>query len=118
MFTEYRAKEEIDRVLGKRSEVTYQDVNELKYCSAIFKEALRLFPPIPNINRRTNEELTINGYKIPNYTFLVVRQYFFILFLILWPIKYNNKIIFLRYFLILDGNICKRSSGEVFQECL
>ena len=40
-----RAREEVDRVLGARTEITCQDVNELKYCSSIFKESLRLFPP-------------------------------------------------------------------------
>lgn len=60
-----KAREEIDRVLGERTEVTFQDVAELKYCSAIFKEALRLFPPAPQVNRRVPEEIDINGIKIP-----------------------------------------------------
>lgn len=67
-----KAREEIDRVLGERSEVTYQDVNDLKYCSAIFKEALRLFPPVTILQRITNEEIEINGYKIPTDTPLSV----------------------------------------------
>ena len=37
-----RAREEVDRVIGDKNEVTYQDINNLKYCSYIFKEALRL----------------------------------------------------------------------------
>ena len=60
-----KAREEIDRVLGERTEVTYQDVAELKYCSAIFKEALRLYPPAPQVNRRVPEDININGITIP-----------------------------------------------------
>ena len=60
-----KAREEIDRVLGERTEVTFQDVNDLKYCSAIFKEALRLYPPAPQVNRRVPEEINVNGIIIP-----------------------------------------------------
>lgn len=67
-----KAREEIDRVLGERTEVNFQDVNELKYCSAIFKEALRLFPPVTILQRVTNEEMVVNNYKIPKNTFLSV----------------------------------------------
>ena len=42
-----KAREEIDRVLGERTEITYQDTVDLKYIRAIFKEALRLYPPAP-----------------------------------------------------------------------
>ena len=63
-----KAREEIDRVLGERTEVTFQDVAELKYCSAIFKEALRLYPPAPQVNRIVPEEIVINGLTIPKDT--------------------------------------------------
>ena len=63
-----KAREEIDRVLGERTELTFQDVGELKYCSAIFKEALRLYPPAPGLNRCTPEEIEINGLVIPKDT--------------------------------------------------
>ena len=66
------AREEVDRVLGEREEVTYQDFTDLKYCSAIFKEALRLFPPAPVVSRQIIEPMTIQGYKIPGNTQLFV----------------------------------------------
>lgn len=71
-----KAREEVDRVLGKRNEVTFNDINELKYCLAIFKEALRLFPPIVNVIRENQENMIINGYVIPKKTFIVVRYIF------------------------------------------
>lgn len=67
-----RAREEIDRVLGERTEVTFQDVAELKYCSAIFKEALRLWPPAGNLSRFLTEKIYINQYEIPENTNIMV----------------------------------------------
>jgi cholesterol 24(S)-hydroxylase len=63
-----KAREEIDRVIGEKNEITYQDAIDLKYCSAIFKETLRLYPPAPILGRETQDEMNINGYYIPNYT--------------------------------------------------
>jgi cytochrome P450 len=67
-----KAREEIDRVLGERNEITYQDAVDLKYCNCIFKETLRLFPPVTMISREPTEDFFINEYKIPKGTFLVV----------------------------------------------
>lgn len=72
----HKAREEIDRVLGERTEVTYQDVNDLKYCSAIFKESLRLYPPAPQVFRITPEEVKIGEYLIPKDTPLWVNWIF------------------------------------------
>jgi cholesterol 24(S)-hydroxylase len=67
-----KAREEIDRVLGTRRTVTFQDVSELKYCSAIFKETLRLFPPVPLISRKSNKKFHINGVEIPKNSLIFV----------------------------------------------
>lgn len=40
VFVNIRVREEVDRVLGQRTEITHQDMNDLKYCSAVFKEAM------------------------------------------------------------------------------
>ncbi len=63
-----KAREEIDRVLGERTEISFQDAVNLKYCNCIFKEALRLYPPAPGIMRHSTEEMTIDGYNIPTGT--------------------------------------------------
>jgi hypothetical protein len=39
-----RAKREIASVLGDRREITYDDLAKLEYTTAIFKEALRMWP--------------------------------------------------------------------------
>ena len=69
-----RAREEIDRVLGSRTEITHQDISELKYCSGIFKEALRMYPPSPSVARESTEEIEISGFKIPANTSLMVKK--------------------------------------------
>lgn len=60
-----KARAEIDQVLGERTEVTFQDVADLKYCSAIFKETLRLYPPAPIVDRCLSETLNVDGYDVP-----------------------------------------------------
>ena len=70
-----KAREEVDRVLGERTDMNYQDVNDLKYCSAIFKEALRLYPPAPLVTRQIKESITIKGIKIPSETQLFVSSF-------------------------------------------
>lgn len=72
-----KARHEIDRVLGERTEVTFKDFSDLKYCAAIFKEALRLYPPLPQVFRFTPEEITIRGFRVPKNSSLWVEQIFF-----------------------------------------
>lgn len=84
-----KAREEVDRVLGKRNEVTFNDINELKYCLAIFKEALRLFPPIVNVIRENQENMIINGYVIPKKTFIVVRYFLTFIYFICFNLISN-----------------------------
>jgi cholesterol 24(S)-hydroxylase len=67
-----KAREEIDQILGERIEITYQDAIDLKYCSSIFKEALRMYPPAPAINRYILDEMNINGIRVPANTSLNV----------------------------------------------
>ncbi len=69
------ARQEVDRILGDKSEVTYQDASDLKYCSAIFKESLRMYPPVANLLRVTTKEMNINGLKIYPDTIMTVKIY-------------------------------------------
>lgn len=101
-----KAREEIDRVLGQRTEVTYQDVSELKYCMAIFKEALRLYPPAPSIGRQIKDDMTINGYHLPAETSVFVRKTKLLL--------YKKKVNFLNSNLLSDLDICKWKIRKVF----
>jgi cholesterol 24(S)-hydroxylase len=67
-----KAREEIDRVLGERTFITYQDTVDLKYCSSIFKESLRLYPAVPFIDRHSLEPMNINGLIVPAHSSFAV----------------------------------------------
>lgn len=70
-----RALDEINQVVGERTEIKYQDIANLKYCSSIFKEALRLFTPVVILDRITLDDMEIDGYKIPKTSFIGVIKY-------------------------------------------
>jgi cytochrome P450 len=62
----------VDRVLGERTEITYADIGELKYCSSVFKETLRLWPPGPIIDRLTTKPTRMGNYDVPENTWVFV----------------------------------------------
>jgi cholesterol 24(S)-hydroxylase len=72
-----KAREEVDRIIGEKNEITYQNAIDLKYCSAIFKEALRLYPPAPIMARENQDEMDIDGYKVPKFSPIFVGLYLF-----------------------------------------
>lgn len=51
-----------------------EDLHNLEYTQCVYKEALRLWPPIPSVNRITNEDLFINSYFIPKDTEISVGE--------------------------------------------
>lgn len=59
-----RLKAEIDAVLGSR-EPEYDDLDRLPLTSAVFSEAMRLYPPVPMLSRFARERDEYDGIKIP-----------------------------------------------------
>ncbi|KAK9744567.1 Cytochrome P450 [Popillia japonica] len=58
--------EEVSSVLGANSTPTsIADLHEMKYLECCVKEALRLYPSVPFIIRRLEQEITLDGHKIP-----------------------------------------------------
>jgi len=47
----------------------------LKYCSSIFKEALRLYPPAALSNRIITEDMLVNDYFVPKQTTIITSSY-------------------------------------------
>jgi len=62
-----KLREEILTVLKKYDgEICYDSIMEMKYLQQVIDETLRLYPPVPIINRQCNED-----YKLPNMDFTI-----------------------------------------------
>lgn len=66
--------EEVDRVLGGR-DPTYSDVDNLIYCKCVFKETLRLMPPVASIPKKTTAPMELCGYTLPADTKVYLNAY-------------------------------------------
>jgi cytochrome P450 len=61
-----RLQAEVDAVLTSTDEPLQADqLGRLSYLDLVFKEALRMYPPIHVGNRRTSQDMTIAGYAVP-----------------------------------------------------
>ncbi|KAF5763688.1 putative geraniol 8-hydroxylase [Helianthus annuus] len=71
-----KAKEELEKVIGKGSIVKEDDVSRLPYLSCIVKEVLRLHPPAPLLlPRKVIKEVQLSGYSIPAGTQVFVNAW-------------------------------------------
>jgi cytochrome P450 len=67
-----RVRKEIDEILGTRTTITNEDLVKMNYTNCVYKEALRLWPPIPEIGRTLESDMNINGYHVPKGTWVQV----------------------------------------------
>ncbi|KAK7076599.1 Cytochrome P450 4V2 [Halocaridina rubra] len=76
MYTKQRAYEELLEVFGTSDRpATMADLRQLKYTENCIKEALRLYPSVPMFARELKEEITVENYKVPPGTTLVIIPY-------------------------------------------
>lgn len=52
---------EISEIFSNDTErvATFRDLNEMKYLERVLKESLRIYPSVPNISRKMNEDIEI-----------------------------------------------------------
>ncbi|XP_067408063.1 cytochrome P450 4V2-like [Emydura macquarii macquarii] len=71
-----KVQSELDEVFGNSDRpVTMDDLKKLRYLECVVKEALRLFPSVPNFARTTSEDCHIRGFKIPKGTDVLICTY-------------------------------------------
>ncbi|GAA4020512.1 cytochrome P450 [Allokutzneria multivorans] len=66
--------EEVDEVLGGRT-AGFDDVASLPYTTRVATEALRMYPPVWFITRRTTQDTTLAGHPIPGGTSILFSPY-------------------------------------------
>jgi len=70
-----KMKAEIDAVLGPDRMPGLDDAARLPYTTAVFSEAMRIFPPVWVVGRRALEDVTIGDYEVPRRTIVIMSQY-------------------------------------------
>lgn len=73
-----RVHEELDAIFGDSNRpCTFQDTLEMKYLERVILEALRLFPPVPLIARKLNEDVKIitGDYILPKTATVLIAQF-------------------------------------------
>ncbi|XP_012279963.1 cytochrome P450 4g15 [Orussus abietinus] len=73
-----RVMEELDEIFkGSDRQCTFQDTLEMKYLERVILETLRLFPPVPAIARKLNEDVKLvsASYVLPAGCTVIIPQY-------------------------------------------
>lgn len=72
-----KCQEEIDEILADREtdEILWEDLGKLKYVTQCLKESLRIYPPVPFIERQLTKDTEFNGYTIPKDTIVGANIY-------------------------------------------
>jgi len=59
---------EVNKVLGDKDEIEFDDLGQLQYMGQCIKETLRMYPPAAAVDRETTEDIEYLGYKLPKGT--------------------------------------------------
>lgn len=67
--------QEIQKVCGDSTDVTLDQLSQLKYLECFIKETLRLYPSVPIVARRFGADGEIGGYFVPKDTQILLNIY-------------------------------------------
>ncbi|KAL4390983.1 hypothetical protein AHAS_Ahas03G0199600 [Arachis hypogaea] len=71
-----KVQEEVRRIVGGKSMIEENDLNQMNYMKCVIKETLRLHPPGPFlIPRETANSVEIKGYHIPKKVTVYINSY-------------------------------------------
>ena len=73
-YPEYQSKaqEEIDTIMDGKERLEWDDLANLKYLSMCIRESLRQYPPVASVGRETENEIIIDGKKLPTGSTVLV----------------------------------------------
>lgn len=69
-----KARNQIRQLESEGIQITYKKINQLSYCWAIFREALRMFPTVPINARMVEEDYTYNNFTIPKGSRILINN--------------------------------------------
>ena len=59
-------------MVGDKEHITFEDTTKLVYINQAVKESLRLYPPAPGSARQIAEEVTVDGFRFPKGSAVIV----------------------------------------------
>jgi cytochrome P450 len=69
-----KLREEIKGIRERHGKLTYQTLSEMELTDMVFKEALRLIPPVPSMPRRAVKSFTFQNHVVPAGASIGVNQ--------------------------------------------
>ncbi|XP_073494643.1 cholesterol 24-hydroxylase-like isoform X1 [Phyllobates terribilis] len=66
---------EVDGVMQTKKDIEYDDLEQFEYLTQVLKETLRLYPPAPGTSRALENEIVIDGVRIPPRVTVMVNSY-------------------------------------------
>ncbi|KAI7754803.1 hypothetical protein M8C21_018802 [Ambrosia artemisiifolia] len=71
-----KAQDEVRMVFNGKQQINQEDIDNLKYLKAVFKETLRLHPPIPTlVPRVASQDVKVMGFDITKGTRVIVNAW-------------------------------------------
>ncbi|EDV20811.1 uncharacterized protein TRIADDRAFT_60697 [Trichoplax adhaerens] len=81
-----KVREEADAILNHKDDLEWDDLNnKLAYTLMCIKEAMRLYAVVPNIERKLDDYVEINGKVLPPGTHIVIQLYILARRSEIWP---------------------------------
>ncbi|KAG8436951.1 hypothetical protein GDO86_007870 [Hymenochirus boettgeri] len=71
-----KCRDEINKLLGERKTMEWDDLNKIPYTTMCIKESLRLYPPVPAVSRDLVKPVTFfDGQFLPAGTLVTLQIY-------------------------------------------
>lgn len=99
-----KAQEEVRRVVGNKSKVEENDINQMHYLKCVVKETMRLHPSLPLlVPRETISSVKLKGYDIPAKTTVYFNA---------WTIQRDPKYVIANLLYWFDWKLPETNEGE------